>query len=146
MRWNILFGALGIIIIDQLSKAYITASINIPNTTIQVIPKIFHITYVKNYGIGFGLLQGLVPFIIAASIVIIIGLLYYMRDIPDSHFINTTFALLLGGSIGNLIDRIAFGYVIDFLDFRIWPVFNVADSAVTIGGILLVVWLYKEDR
>lgn len=142
MRWNILFGALGIVIIDQLSKAYM----NSLSTTIKVIPGIFHITYVKNYGIGFGLLQGLVPFIIVASILIIIGLLYYLREIPDSPFINTTFALLLGGSIGNLIDRIAFGYVIDFLDFRIWPVFNIADSAVTIGGILLMFWLYKEDR
>ncbi len=142
MRWNILFGALGIVIIDQLSKAYM----NSLSTTIKVIPGIFHITYVKNYGIGFGLLQGLVPFIIVASILIIIGLLYYMREIPDSPFINTTFALLLGGSIGNLIDRIAFGYVIDFLDFRIWPVFNIADSAVTIGGILLMFWLYNEDK
>lgn len=143
MRRSIFWGALAILFLDQATKMYIRT---LGKETIKIIPGAFHITPVTNYGIGFGLLQGLVPFVIAATIFIIMGLCYYLRNMPETPLVTLSFALLLGGSVGNLIDRSVFGYVIDFLDFHIWPVFNIADSAVTVGGALLLFWLYREEH
>jgi signal peptidase II len=69
---------------------------------------------------------------------------YYYKKIPDNKLNNTIIALILAGTIGNLIDRLIFGYVIDFIDFQIWPVFNIADSCLTIAAILLGYYLIKK--
>lgn len=75
----------------------------------------------------------------------IIAIFYYIKKIvKNEKLLQFAVGLLLGGTIGNLIDRIAYGAVIDFIDFRIWPVFNVADSAVTISIILLIILLWKK--
>lgn len=132
---------LGIVLIDQLTKTLVRNMLRI-GESIPVIQGVFHITHVTNYGIGFGLLQGTVPLVIIASIAIIGWLLYHRKQFPAQ--MNVPISLLLAGAIGNLIDRLMFGSVTDFLDFRIWPVFNVADSAVTIGGLLLVWWFYRS--
>jgi len=106
--------------------------------------KIIEIIFIKNTGAGFGLLQNytwlltIVSFL-AASLIII----YYPR-LPKEKIPQTLFALLLGGIIGNLIDRLFRSYVIDFLNFKIWPAFNIADASITVAAIGLMIYYWKK--
>ena len=79
------------------------------------------------------------------AIVLLIFNIYYYRQNNEalSHSYILGFSLILGGAIGNLIDRITYGYVIDFIDFRIWPVFNIADSAITIGAVIIIIKCFQ---
>ncbi|MBW2966552.1 signal peptidase II [Candidatus Woesearchaeota archaeon] len=136
--------SLSIIILDQLIKFIIIKKIPL-NSSIKIIPKIFSLTHIHNYGAAFGLFQNASQLLIWFSI-IIIGVILYMYDkIPKEKIIQIFVALVLGGTLGNLIDRIRFGYVIDFLNFKIWPAFNLADSAITIGIIGLIIYLIKKE-
>ena len=81
---------------------------------------------------------------IVFSLLILVVLVYKWKKIPKSVNVSVPLGLILGGLIGNLIDRAFIGYVTDFIDFRIWPVFNVADSCITIGVIWLVIYLWKK--
>ena len=131
-----------IVIADRVTKVLLASLLDI-GETLPVIPNILHFTLVHNTGIAFGLFkdQGIVFIIIP---LIAVGLLifniYYFRNNREklSRVYLISFSLILGGAIGNLIDRIRFGHVIDFIDFQIWPVFNIADSAITIGAILIL--------
>lgn len=105
-------------------------------------------TLVHNTGIAFGLLkdQSFVFFIIpvVAFILLFFNIYYYKQnDQALSRSYLIAFALILGGAIGNLYDRMTLGYVIDFIDFRIWPVFNIADSAITIGAVIIAVKCFR---
>lgn len=142
----ILIITLPIIVLDQLSKFYIQKTMKL-HQAIKVIDGLFDITYVLNKGAAFSFLADkpaafTAPFFIIISVVAIgiIGFLFYKTE-KDDYVSLIAFALLLAGSIGNLIDRIRHGAVTDFLDFYIqqyhWPAFNVADSAITIGISLL---------
>ena len=99
-----------------------------------------------NTGIAFGLFKGNVIFFIVSTILVIAILVFLLRLESKNYKVIIPLALILGGAIGNLIDRLRFGYVVDFLDFRVWPVFNVADSAITIGGIVLFFILLRSDK
>ncbi len=137
--------ALLIVLLDQLTKFLIKQNFQL-NESIPIINKIFHLTYITNTGSAFGLFKGLNSIFMIFSIVVIIGVFYYLRKKIKNNekLLQISVGLLLGGTIGNLIDRLLYGAVIDFLDFRIWPVFNIADSAVTISVILLVILLWKK--
>ncbi len=136
--------ALVLLFIDQFSKYLIRQNMSLAES-IPVINNIFHITYVENKGIAFGLFpQGHTLFIVI-SLIVILGILFFERKkIIKSLREKACLGLILGGASGNLVDRLRFGFVIDFLDFRIWPVFNLADSGVCIGGILMVFFLLKK--
>ena len=124
-----------ILSLDQLTKFIITKNL-MPHESMPVIKGIFHFTLVHNRGAAFGILKGqLFLFIFTSAIAII--LIY--RTLKNCHLnlYSISLGLILAGAIGNLIDRLIFGYVIDFLDFRIWPVFNIADASITIGAILM---------
>ena len=102
--------------------------------SIKIIPEIFHITLVFNKGSAFGLLQNCSIFFITFSFVAIALIILIISSSRNINLAQATaLAFIMGGAAGNLVDRLKFGYVIDFLDFRIWPVFNIADSAITIG-------------
>jgi signal peptidase II len=128
--------------LDQVSK-YLISSLIIPGDSIPIIKNIFHITLVHNTGIAFGMFKNQVAIFILVSSIAIILILYNLFQHKRNGGLHklelNALCLILGGAIGNLIDRVMFGYVIDFLDFRIWPVFNIADSAITIGIIILLV-------
>ncbi|HLD69699.1 MAG TPA: signal peptidase II [Candidatus Omnitrophota bacterium] len=131
-----------IVFLDRFSKIYFSHSLALGESW-PVLRGIFHITLVNNTGIAFGLFknQGIVFIIIPLiAIVLLIFNIYYYRNNQEnlSRTYIVAFSLILGGAIGNLIDRIYLGYVIDFLDFRVWPVFNVADSAITIGAAIIL--------
>ncbi len=134
-----------VLVLDQttkyLSQTYLK---QLPSRTIPILRDVFHLTYVENYGAAFGILQNGKWFIIVTGLIITGWIIYYLFNHPDeSLLLKFSLSMVLGGAIGNLIDRIRFGYVIDFLDFRFidYPVFNVADCSVVVGTILLAYYL-----
>jgi len=135
--------AAAVIFLDQLTKFIVTKSL-ILNQQISVIKGIFSLTLVHNRGAAFGILKNQVPLFVFTSI-IAVGLIYSeLKNKGNRTVYSIALSLILAGALGNLIDRVFFGYVIDFLDFHVWPVFNVADSAITIGAVLLGVSLLKK--
>lgn len=134
--------SLAVIVLDQILKFLLMKNIAF-NQSIPVIKNVFHITLMQNYGAGFGILQGFGSLFIWVALVVL-GLILFYWDKIKTNAERICMALIVGGLIGNLIDRIIFGYVIDFIDFRIWPVFNIADSAMTIGVIGLLFFLSKN--
>jgi len=131
-----------IIIIDRLTKIFFSKLFSI-GETLPIIRNVLHMTLVHNTGIAFGLFkdQGIVFIIIPiiAVVLLIFNIFYYRNNKELSRTYLFGFSLILGGAIGNLIDRITVGYVIDFIDLRIWPVFNIADSAITIGAFIIAI-------
>lgn len=114
--------------------------------SLPLLKNVLHITYIHNTGAGFGILQEQSMVLIWLSIAVIGFILFFydkLKNKAESVFV----ALILGGTLGNLIDRLRLGFVVDFIDFRIWPAFNVADSALTFGVIgLLVYWFIQEKK
>lgn len=130
-------GAFSVVLLDQLTK-WIFNSLDID---LAVINNILHLTLVRNTGAGFGILKGS-SFLIWIGLIVIGGILYFYDKMSKEDVVPL--ALILGGAFGNLIDRVFRGYVVDFIDFRIWPVFNVADIALTIGALLLIINIIKK--
>jgi len=144
--------AIFIILFDQASKFYIQHNMDI-GESIPVIKGIFHITYIENPRTSFGLFEyQTMFFVIAALISVILAILIYKKIVfKEDPFMYIPLTLVLGGAIGNLIDRVRIdGRVIDFLDFRIWPIFNFADMAVVCGMLILLVhflfYSKEEDK
>jgi signal peptidase II len=125
-----------IILLDQLTKYVIKKVIAYPDS-VPVLKNTLYISNIRNTGAGFGLLQGQASLLMWLSL-IVAGLILYYYDSIKNTFELFFVSLILGGTVGNFIDRLMFGYVTDFVDFRIFPAFNVADSALTIGVIGLV--------
>jgi len=142
-KYNRLFIIAGLVLIfDQMTKAIVLDSMPL-YSSIAVIPGFFSLTHIQNPGGAFGFLARhsagvrLVVFILLSSLALCL-IFYFYRRTPRSHpLLASAFALIMGGAVGNLIDRIRFEQVIDFLDFYIgkyhWPAFNVADSAISAG-------------
>jgi len=133
--------AMFVILFDQASKLFIQYKMKI-GESIPVIKGIFHITYIENPRTSFGLFEYNTQFfVIAVLISVILVILIYKKIIfKKDPFMYIPLTLALGGAVGNLIDRVRIGgRVIDFLDFRIWPVFNFADTAIVCGMLILLV-------
>lgn len=128
------------LVVDQVSKYYVSHTYEYLHT-MPLIPKVIRFTYVHNYGAGFGILQNQRWFLILVGFLVIGLVLYFYKQLPHDWFSRLAIGLALSGAIGNLIDRIRVGYVVDFLEFDFirFPVFNVADSAIVVGMILLAV-------
>ena len=137
---------LGIVILDQLTKIWIQSSMTL-GMSIPVIKDVFHITYILNPGAAFGILENQQIFFIVVGVAIVAAAIYFYPSIRrENRWIRYGAALLMGGAVGNLIDRIQNGLVIDFFDFRIWPVFNIADIAIVVGvGCIIYALLFKAD-
>jgi len=135
-----------ILLIDQVSKVVISSKLS-PGESIPIIKDILHITFVKNTGAAFGLFKDSTFFFIVVSViaVVIIGSIFLkaVRNgiFYDNFLFNFGLILIMSGALGNLIDRVRLRYVVDFIDLRIWPVFNFADTSITIGTALLVISL-----
>lgn len=124
--------------VDQVTK-HVVATLFAPNDSLPLLPPVLHLTYVQNTGAAFGLFKGQQDLFMLLSAVVMLWIGWELITRPSaSWLILVGCALMLGGAAGNLIDRARLGFVIDFIDLRVWPVFNVADSAITIGlGLLL---------
>jgi len=137
---NLLIIVSSIIVVDQLSKQLVTSMMEL-GQSITVISNFLYLTYVRNPGAAFGMLPYQTAFFIAVTLVVAVLILYYYRFLSEDHrWMRLGLSLQLGGALGNLIDRITSAYVIDFINFTIWPpVFNLADAAIVIGiGIFLL--------
>jgi signal peptidase II len=137
-----------ILFFDQFSKFLISKNLFL-GQSIPIIRDFFHLTLVHNRGAAFGILKNQAVFLIFVSL-FAIALIYSNLKRKDTgskiSLHRVALGLILAGALGNLIDRLCYGYVIDFLDFRIWPVFNLADSAITIGAVLLGWSLFKDPK
>ena len=135
-----------IVICDQITKWAITRTFPYGASEKTFVPFLY-LTHTRNTGGAFSLLQARNSWFIVIAAVAMIALAFaYHRSARRDLWVSAALSLALGGAIGNLIDRVRFGYVIDFFDIKVWPVFNVADSAITIG-ILILAWtfLFKRD-
>lgn len=136
--------AIIVFFLDYLTKTLVKQNFLL-GQSIPIIKNALHLTYITNSGSAFGLFKGFNLFFILFSAAVIAIVLYCSKKIKETErALQFAVGLLLGGTMGNLMDRIFYGSVIDFLDFRIWPVFNVADSAVTISVIFLIILLWKK--
>lgn len=143
-----------VLFLDQLTKLYIVSRFSLYES-VTILENFFHITYILNPGAAFGILAGKdasfrVPFFISLSFVAAVGIVLFYRAVED-RVVQVALSLILGGAVGNMIDRARLGEVIDFIDVHWynnhWPAFNVADSAITIGvGLLLLDMFLKERR
>ena len=136
-----------IVIVDQITKVLIRANIEV-GQSISVIGDFFRITYIRNSGAAFSMLSGMRIFLILIPIIAIVICIIYLnkhRDIPCIGKLSLW--MIIAGGAGNLIDRVFFGPVTDMFSFSIFPpVFNVADIAVTIGCVLLVIYILFEEK
>lgn len=142
----ILLLILTVVIFDQFSKFYIQSHLSL-GMSIPVIADIFHITYILNPGAAFGILEHQTMIFVAIAIGMVVAVLYFYPRIPRGHYpLRLGIGLMVGGALGNVIDRVKTGYVIDFFDFRIWPVFNVADIAIVTGvGLIVYSLIYLSN-
>ena len=142
-----------ILIVDQLTKLYIDGTMKLYQS-IPVINGLFSITYLRNRGAAFSFLSEAswrLPFFLIATVIAVIAILVAFRKLrDDQRFAAVSLTLILSGAVGNLIDRVRLGEVIDFLDVywksHHWPAFNVADSAICVGVALLALDMYREEK
>lgn len=125
-----------VVSIDQLTKFFISKLIS-STGSLPILKNVFYLTLVHNTGTAFGLFKNQTYFFIIISLVIILVIFLLIKKTKGNLILKIALSLIIGGAFSNLIDRIRLGYVIDFLDFRIWPVFNIADSCITVGAFLL---------
>lgn len=142
-RKRIFLTLLIILILDRFTKSLILKILPL-NESITIIENIFYLTLVKNKGAAFGIFKDFNLLLIVISLTAIILIFINLKKLYLNSKFKIPLILILAGAIGNLIDRLRYGYIIDFLDFRIWPVFNIADSSITIGAILLGYSLLKS--
>lgn len=132
-----------VIVLDRLTKHWAIVSLQ-PRAEIPVF-KYFSLTYVENTGVAFGMFRGRNSPLIAVAILLAGGLIWWRRSVPATQKLtHLAILLVIGGALGNLYDRVAYGFVVDFFDFKVWPVFNVADSCISVGACLLALSLGKE--
>ncbi len=136
---------LTVLISDQLSKFFATRYLSL-NNPLPVVNNFFSLTLVHNRGAAFGVLKGQFYLFILFSIIAIVLIWVALKNQKKINLYVFSLCLLLGGTLGNLIDRISFGYVIDFLDFHVWPVFNIADSSISVGALLLAWSVIKTGK
>ena len=128
-----------VVVVDQFTKYLVTSNM-IEGMGIPIIEGIFHLTFILNPGAAFGILENNRWFFVLTAVSVLTVLFYYRRAImSESRLVQLGIALFAGGALGNLIDRIRTGLVIDFFDLRIWPIFNVADIAICLG-VGLILW------
>ena len=149
-------GAALVVGLDQLSKSWVVHHLPAytPVDWIPQLASLFSFTFVKNTGVAFGLFPQLGSLFTILSAIVIVGIFVFHRVIAGNDlWVYGALGLVTGGALGNLVDRLARGYVVDFIDvnfwpFREWPVFNIADSAVVVGVavLLLDAFLFSEEE
>ena len=154
-RGAYLLVSLAVLFLDQWSKGIVTRTLEVHQSR-TLIADFFDLTYVRNTGAAFGLFASVdssIKALLLNSIAVIVFLVvsgYALRSSHKSVRLQVGLALILGGAVGNLLDRVRFGYVVDFLDFAIsghhWPAFNIADSAICIGVGLLFLDMLRRDE
>ncbi len=144
-----------VVILDQISKWWILANFRLHESW-EIIPGFFHLTYLTNTGAAFGIMAGppslgrLLFFVVVVTIALVVIYYLHKQVVEESRWYTVSLAMISGGAVGNLIDRIRHGAVVDYFDFfigeRHWPVFNVADVAITTGVLIFLFLNFLEFR
>jgi len=154
LRYKILLAVSALVLVlDQLTKIYVDRTMEL-HSSITVIEGFFNITYLRNKGAAFGILADSawrLPFFLLVSTIAVAVILVVIKRMRDDQVLNVaSLSLIFSGALGNLIDRVRLGEVIDFLDVHWrghhWPAFNVADSAICVGVFLLAIEMIREER
>jgi signal peptidase II len=151
-RWDriLLIGmALLVFAADQVSKVLVLRYLPMGRSwnPIPFLKRWVSITHVVNSGAAFGLFPDQGTLFVVIAVVVVVAIVAYYRYLPtDRWLVRVSLGLQLGGALGNLLDRLHYGYVVDFIDFKIWPVFNVADSAIVVGVAILAYYLLREKE
>lgn len=134
-----------VVALDQFTKYLVVARMAYGDA-ITLIPGILQLTHVRNFGAAFGLFAGQRLLFFGAALVIVAAFIFLRNEILKAgHLAVVASGLVLGGALGNLIDRVRYGYVVDFFDLGFWPVFNVADSAIVVGAIVLAIMIIRVE-
>jgi len=136
-------GLILITVFDQLTKLAAVKEL-MQIGTIPVLPDIFHLTYCENSGAGFGVFASYTKVLSVITLLIVAAaIIFVVMKRPQNRLLMTALTFMTGGAIGNLVDRIRLGYVVDFLDFRLihFPIFNIADCFVTVGAVIFAVYV-----
>ena len=144
---SILYIIIGVIwfIVDYVTKYFIQQHF-VPGESLPIIPNVFHITYILNYGAAFGILRDQRIFFLTVVVILIVALWVFRKQIKNGGMLPQLGAsLLVSGALGNALGRLVRGAVVDFFDFRIWPIFNVADIGICIGVVLLAIYFWRYD-
>lgn len=150
IRWILpLVTGVLLLTLDQLSKYWVVQTLGpVPLTeSIPLVGDWFRLVYSHNTGVAFSLFQGFPQILTIVALSITVGIIYaYIFHLPNrNRLIQLSAGLIVGGALGNIVDRIRLGYVVDFIQVGWWPVFNVADSAVCVGAALLLLELMRTD-
>lgn len=143
-----LLEVIGLIVLDQWVKAWTVANIAL-NEQRAFIPKLVNLYYLRNYGAAYSILQNQQGFFtIVTLLVLTVAIWYFIKHIRGSLWLLSSLSLVIAGGMGNFIDRIRLGYVVDMfhLDFIDFPVFNVADMCLTVGVVVLFIYSMKEEK
>lgn len=139
-----------LIVLDQITKWIVVKNMELYEQ-ITIVKDLFYITSHRNKGAAWGILEGKMIFFYIITTIVIIGVIFYMQKYArESKFLAISLSFILGGAIGNFIDRIFRGEVVDFLDFIIfnydYPIFNVADSSLVVGVILVLIATFLDEK
>lgn len=155
LSWLYHFLVIVLVGLDQLTKLLVVKTMFLFQR-VEVIPGFFNLTRIHNRGVIFGAFSNLdqpagrIILAVASLLALAVVFIFYLKTPVTEKMIKLSFSLILAGALGNLLDRLSRGYVVDFLDFHIgrhhWPYFNLADSFITIGGLLLIVFLFIPQR
>jgi signal peptidase II len=135
--------------LDQATKYLVVQNIPLFESwsLSPVLSRLFKITYITNTGAAFGMFPQLGTVFMTVAIVVVVGIIIFHRHLPiESVWVRVSLGLQLGGAMGNLVDRVLRGYVVDFVDSGFWPIFNVADLAIVVGVLILAYCLWNEER
>ena len=133
-----------VLVLDQLTKWLVWSYMKL-HESIPLVGSALRLTYCHNTGGAFSMFEGATLFFLTTGVVVSLALLLYLPKLATAPPMSAAaYALILGGAIGNLIDRFFYGYVVDFLDLGWWPVFNIADSGISVGVFLLFVSLILD--
>ena len=143
MRFVII--ALSVLVLDRISKLWIVGNFSLQESR-PCIDGVVWLTYIHNQGAAFGIMPGKSWLFLSLAVIMIIGVIIYIMRYPVTLAVKYSLGLLIGGAIGNFWDRLQLGYVIDFIDLHWWPVFNVADMAIVVGGLLLAFTLPRGNK
>ncbi len=150
LSFLILFGvALVVLTLDQLTKSWVVASLPEGGwwSPVPGLWRVFRIVHTTNSGAAFGIFPQQGSFFILVAVVVVLAIVFYQQRLPiNGWLIRLTLGLQLGGATGNLVDRLRYGSVVDFIDIGFWPIFNLADLSIVVGVAVLAYHLWREDQ
>lgn len=142
---NTILTAIAVTILDQVVKWFVQGHMEL-GESIPLIPHVFHLTYIMNPGAAFGILEYQHTFFLGIVVVLFAAYLIMRRRIPKNLvYFPIGIGMVLGGALGNAIDRVRYQGVVDFFDFRVWPIFNVADIAICVGMALILWYFWRHS-